>query len=236
MSGGSARGLAHIGVYKVLTEAGIRTSIIAGASAGSVVGAGIAAGMSWQDLRELARSVFWPKLLNGGALERFCARHLPERFSDLRLPFAAVATSVPAKRAIAITSGHLASAVSASCAMRVIRRRVHREGHKLKDGGIACVLPAAVCRRMGAEFVIASDVWEVSSALRWLGLHTGDRAAYRLYPAHYRRALEHTELLIHPHVPFSGYWPGDDGIDRMILAGEQAARLALQALPNPVNP
>lgn len=224
------RGLAHIGVYKVLTEAGIQPSIIAGASAGSVVGAGIAAGMSWRDLRELARRVFWPKLLHGGTLERFCAVHLPERFSDLRLRFAAVATSLPARRPLAITSGRLASAINASCAMRVIRGRVQREGHQLKDGGIACVLPADVCRQMGAEFVIASDVWELSSILRGLGFGPAQPAARWLYPAHYRRALHHTHLLIHPHVPFSGYRPGDSGIDRMIAAGEHAARRALEEL------
>jgi NTE family protein len=227
LSGGSVRGLAHIGVYKVLTEAGIRPAFIAGASAGSVIGAGIAAGMSWQDLTELARTVFWPKLMHGNTLEKFCASHLPQRFSDLRLPFAAIATRLPEKHAISLTSGHLASAINASCAMRVVRGRVHRNGQVLKDGGIACALPAAVCRQMGADFVIGSDVWELSSMLRGMGFDTTHPQAHRLYPAHYRNSIEHTNLLIHPRVPWSGYWPGDSGIGRMIAAGEQAARNAL---------
>lgn len=222
------RGLAHIGVYKVLTEAGIRPVVIAGASAGSVIGAGIAAGMSWQDLTELARAVFWPKLLHGNTLEQFCTRHLPPRFSDLRLPFAAIATSLPGKRAVSITSGYLASAINASCAMRVLRGRVHRNGQILKDGGIACVLPAEICRQMGADFVIGSDVWEVSSILRGVGLPATHPKAQRLYPAHYRNSLRHTNILVHPHVPWAGYWPGDSGIKRMIAAGERAARQALQ--------
>ena len=227
LSGGSVRGLAHIGVYKVLTEAGIRPSFIAGASAGSVIGAGIAAGMRWQDLTELARAVFWPKLLHGRTLEKFCARHLPQRFSDLRLPFAAVATLLPNKHAVPITTGPLASAINASCAMRVIRGRVYRNGQVLKDGGITCVLPADVCRQMGAEFVIGSDVWELSSILRGVGVPATHSKAHRLYPAHYRNSLHHTDLLIHPQVPWAGYWPGDSGIERMIAAGEQAARRAL---------
>ncbi|MBZ5611903.1 MAG: patatin-like phospholipase family protein [Acidobacteriia bacterium] len=228
MSGGSVRGLAHIGVLKVLTEAGIHPAIVAGASAGSIIGAGIAAGMTWQDLIEMARGVFWPKLLHGDTLERFCARHLPHRFSDLRLPFAAIATALPGKRAIALTTGHLASAINASCAMRVIRGRVRREGHVLKDGGIACVLPADVCRQMGADFVISSDVWEVSSVLRDMGFHPAHRHAHRVYPAHYRTSLRHTDLHIHPRVPIAGYWPGDAGIKRMVAAGELAARRALE--------
>jgi NTE family protein len=229
LSGGSVRGLAHIGVLKVLTEEGIRPEFIAGTSAGSVIGAGIAAGMTWRDLIELARGVFWPKLLVGKTLERFCERNLPRRFSDLRLPFAAIATAMPGKRAVALAAGHLASAIDASCAMRVIRGRVERDGHAFKDGGIACVLPSDVCRQMGAEFVIASDVWEVSSLLRRLGFHPGQAKAQRLYPAHYRDSLRHTDLLIHPRIPAAGYWPGDAGIERMVAAGESAARRALRA-------
>jgi NTE family protein len=212
----------------VLTETGIRPSVITGASAGSVIGAGIAAGMSWQDLTELARAVFWPKLLHGDTLEKFCARHLPRRFSDLRLPFAAIATSLPDKNAVSLTSGYLASAINASCAMRVVRGRVHRNGQVLKDGGIACVLPTAVCRQMGADFVIGSDVWELSSILRGVGLDASHPQGHRLYPVHYRTSLQHTNLLIHPRVPRAGYWPGDSGIEHMIAAGERAARQALQ--------
>lgn len=224
LSGGSVRGLAHIGVLKVLAEAGVEPAFIAGTSAGSVIGAAIAAGMSWQEIVQLARAVFWPKLLHGPALERFCERYLPRRFSDLRLPFAAVATRLPARRAVAFRTGNLASAISASCAMRVIRRPVHRDGQAFKDGGIACVLPADVCRRMGADFVIASDVWEVSSLLRGVGIHPAHPSAHRLYPSHYRASLRETDLLVHPRVPAAGYWPGEAGIQRMVAAGEAAAR------------
>jgi NTE family protein len=208
----------------MLTEIGIRPSVVAGTSAGSVIGAGIAAGMTWQDLAKLARAIFWPKLLHGSTLERFCVYHLPQRFSDLRLPFAAIATSLPGKNAVPLMTGPLASAVNASCAMRVIRRRVRRDGQLFKDGGIACVLPAEACRQMGAGFVIGSDVWEVSSMLRRAGFHTTHPKAHRLYPAHYRNAVKHTNLLIQPHVPWAGYWPSEGGIERMIAAGEQAAR------------
>ena len=230
LSGGSVRGLAHVGVLKVLAEAGVRPAFIAGTSAGSVIGAAIAAGMSWQEIVQLARGVFWPKLLHGPALERFCERYLPRRFSDLRIPFAAVATRLPAKRAVALRTGNLASAISASCSMRVIRRPVHRDGQAFKDGGIACVLPADVCRQMGADFVIASDVWEISSILRGVGIHPAHPSAHRVYPSHYRASLRETDLLVHPRVPMTGYWPGEAGIQRMVAAGEAAARRELMRL------
>jgi NTE family protein len=227
LSGGSVRGLAHIGVLKALAEAGVQPEFVAGTSAGSVIGAAIAAGMEWRDIIQLAREVFWPKLLYGPALERFCERHLPRRFSDLRVPFAAVATRLPSKLAIALTSGYLASAISASCAMRVIRRPVLRDGQAFKDGGIACVLPSEFCRKMGADFVIGSDVWEISSLLRGAGLNPAHPVGRRAYPLYYRASLRQTDLLVHPRVPLAGYWPGEAGIEQMVAAGETAARYAL---------
>ena len=228
LSGGSVRGLAHIGVIKALTGFGIRPSIIAGTSAGCLIGAGMAAGLEWSELARMANSVFWPGLLNGRNLESFCARHLPLTFAHLRLPFAAVATDLPSKRVVTITEGELASAISASCALRIIRRSVIREGRRLKDGGIACVLPALVCRELGAEVVISSDVWELSSLSRRLGILPSDPRANRVYPAHYLSALQYTDLLIQPDIPAAGYVPGKKAVARMIAAGEAAVHLRFE--------
>jgi NTE family protein len=229
LSGGSVRGLAHIGVIKALTELGINPSVIAGTSAGSLIGAALAAGLDWRDLARMASSVFWPSLLVGRCLEKFCASNLPGTFAHLRLPFAAVATALPAKRVVTITDGHLASAISASCALRVVRRSVFRDGQRLKDGGIACVLPAIVCRAMGAEVVISSDVWELSSIFRGLGIRPADPHARRLYPTHYLKAISHTDLLIQPDIPVTGYVPGYSAVERMIAAGEEAVHRAFAA-------
>lgn len=224
------RGLAHLGVVKVLSEAGIRLAVITGTSAGSLIGAMVAAGMEWSEISSLARKTFWPKLLKGDTLERFCAQHLPASFAGLRLPFAALATQLPERQAVAITNGDLVSAISASCALRGIRQPVLREGKRLKDGGIACVLPSEACRAMGADFVIGSDVWEVSSLLRGVGIDPHHPRAGRTYPAHYHAAVRNTNVLIRPSVPLTGYVPGPVAVERMILAGENATRLALLRL------
>jgi predicted acylesterase/phospholipase RssA len=224
LSGGSVRGLAHIGVIKALSEAGIRPAVIAGTSVGSLIGAALASGRGWDTLAEMARSVLWPTLLHGGNLERFCAAHLPDTFADLTSPFAAVATAVPSRLPVVITRGRLATAISASCALRGIRRAVVREGLRLKDGGITCVLPARVCRDLGADFVISSDVWEVSSLLRGFGL--APRVS-RFYPEHFRSAVGNTDMLIQPDVPVAGYLPSAGALDRMIAAGELACRQML---------
>ena len=86
LSGGSVRGLAHLGVVKVLSEAGIRPAVITGTSAGSLIGAMLAAGMDWSEIASLARKTFWPKLLHGETLERFCAEHLPATFAEPEAP------------------------------------------------------------------------------------------------------------------------------------------------------
>jgi NTE family protein len=221
------RGLAHLGVVKVLSEAGIRPAVITGTSAGSLIGALLAAGMDWNEIASLARNIFWPKLLHGETLERFCEEHLPATFADLKLPFAAVTTELPMKRAVVITEGELASAISASCALRGVRRPVTREGKQLKDGGIACVLPSEACRAMGADFIIGSDVWEISSLLRGVGIDPHHPRAGRTYPSHYHSAVRSTDLIIHPKVPLAGYLPGPLAIERMISAGAEATRLAL---------
>ncbi len=232
LSGGSVRGIAHIGVAKALADYGIRPSVITGTSAGSLVGAALAAGMSWRQIEQMAQSIFWPRLLHGRTLERFCSKYLPGTFADLEIPFIAMATEVPARTVLAIAEGNLASAISASCAMPGVRRAVNRAGKQLKDGGITCVLPSAPCRSLGAEFIIAADVWEVSSLLNEMGIGPDHRWATRAYPPHYRTALRHTDLLILPRIPWSGYLSGPQAIRRMIAAGEQAAKRALDQTLN----
>lgn len=228
LSGGAVRGLAHIGVIKALHEFGIKPTVVAGTSVGSIIGAALSAGHDWRAIADLARSVFWPHLLNGKTLERFSVRHLPGSFEELKTPFAAVTTMVPSGSAFAITSGQLSSAISASCALRVLRRPVKREGLHLKDGGFSCVLPTRACRELGADFVIGSDVWEWSSVLRSLGCTPVKTA--RLYPTHYQSALAHTDLHIHPEIPISGYVPGPAAVDRMVAVGERATVRLLESV------
>ena len=230
LSGGAVRGLAHIGVIKALQEAGIKPAVVAGTSVGSIIGAAFANGLDWRDMADMARSVFWPSLLRGKVLERFCNHYLPGTFEQLKIPFAAVATKTPSTSPVIINRGALASAISASCAVRLLRRHVKRDGLKLKDGGFSCVLPAHVCRVMGADFTIASDVWEWSSLMRSLDCSpSAPHWTSKVYPTHYRFALSHTDIHIHPAIPASGYIPGPAAVDRMIAIGERTTLAALNS-------
>lgn len=175
----------------------------------------------------MAEAVFWPSLLNRGKLEQFCCKYLPASFADLKLPFAAVATNIPEKRTVVLKTGELATAISASCAVRVVRRSVVLNGERLKDGGISCVLPSLECRAMGAEFIIGSDVWEVAALFRNLGLNHEHPQAPRFYPPHYLEAAHDSQILIQPDIPTKVYIPGCISIDFLIAAGEKATHLAL---------
>ena len=221
------RGIAHIGVAKALTEYGIKPAVVVGTSVGSLIGAGIAAGMSWQEMKRMAEAVFWPSLLKGGNLEQFCSRYLPASFAELDLPFAAIATRLPGRRTVILQTGRLSPAISASCAMRVVRRAVSLNGERLKDGGCTCVLPSCECRALGAEFIIGSDVWQVAAFFRGLGINHAHRRARRVYPRHYLQATQSSDLLIQPDIPIKVYVPGAVSVDHLIAAGEVATRRAL---------
>lgn len=227
LSGGSIRGIAHIGVLRALTERGIEPAFVVGTSVGSLIGAGIASGMDWHELKRMAEAVFWPSLLNAGKLERFCCSYLPSSFADLKLPFAAVATAIPGKRTVVLKAGKLATAISASCAVRVVRRPVPLQGAQLKDGGISCVLPSLECRDLGAQFIIGSDVWEFSALLRGFGVTPDHPRAHHLYPRHYLDAVQSSDIIIQPNIPITVYVPGYMSIDSLIAAGEKATIRAL---------
>ncbi len=230
LSGGGPRGLAHIGVVKVLEMYGLMPTVITGTSAGSIIGAMLAAGMSWREMYAIAASTFWPELFDGDSLERFCARYLPPTFEQLARPFAAVAGEWPSRRLVVLRTGDLPSAISASCALPGVRRPVVRDGLSLLDGGIACPLPSVPAREMGAPAVVASDVLGISSVLRAVGMEPTTATVRRFFPVHYRQALDASDVLITPAIPLAGMLPIGRGLDAVVAAGEAAARAMLDRL------
>ncbi len=170
LSGGAARGIAHAGVLEVLVDAGIPIRALAGTSAGAIVGALFAAGVSPRAIGTLALRTRWNDLLclrlpragmvSGEGLEKFFGRLLPARtFAELRLPFAAVATDLATGKRVDCTSGVLARAVLASCSFPVLLEPVRKGGRLLVDGGVSSQLPVrAVRETLGVTPVIAVDV------------------------------------------------------------------------------
>jgi NTE family protein len=157
LSGGAARGIAHAGVLEVLVEADIPVRAVAGTSAGSVVGALFAAGVSPVEIGRLGLETHWSDLfrarlphaglVSGEGLELFLERVIPARtFAELRLPFAAVATDLETGRRVDIVSGPLARAVRASCSLPVLFEPVSLGGRLLVDGGVSSQVPVRAVR------------------------------------------------------------------------------------------
>ena len=170
LSGGAARGLAHIAVLETLELEDIPIAAIAGTSAGSVIGALYAAGMPLREIQRVLTRTKWqdvlkltiPKrgLISSEGIYRFMEQILPIRnFSSLRIPFAAVATDLKTAEKVVITSGSLARAVQASCSIPVIFTPTEINKKILVDGGVASQVPVrAVREELGAEQVVAVNV------------------------------------------------------------------------------
>lgn len=171
LSGGGARGYAHVGVLKALVENDIAIDLIAGCSAGSFVGGAFAAGMTPDEIVEIGREVSWfsvagfsysPRgLLSNAPLATFIGKNLPVgRFEDLKLPFAAVACDLETGEEIVMKGeGDLALAICASCAIPgVFIPVIDPDGRTLIDGGVVSPMPTRAVRKLGADIVIAVDL------------------------------------------------------------------------------
>jgi NTE family protein len=166
LSGGGARGLAHVGVIGLLEREGIPIDCIAGTSAGSLVGAAYAAGLHAQELLELALKLHWhdiarPAWPRGGLvsfekMEQWLVKTFGDlTFADLRLPYAAVAADLASGELVTLREGRLAPAVRASCSVPGVVIPAAIEGRLLSDGGVLNNLPISVVRELDADVVIA---------------------------------------------------------------------------------
>ena len=169
LSGGVARGPAHIGVLNVLSQAGIRFDYVAGVSAGSIIGAAYCAGLPLEQIDELARRIGWRRLVRLAwprmgfvsfkKLEQLLVDLIGDvQFDQLAIPFTAGVTNLLTGEPLILRDGHVASAVHASCAVPGFVVPVQRDGLLLGDGGISCNLPGKQVRAMGADYVIGVDL------------------------------------------------------------------------------
>src|SRR5260370_12433918 len=149
LSGGAARGIAHVGVVRALEEHAIPIDVIAGASAGALVGGAYAAGVSVAELEALARKLRWRHMgrmtvsrrgiQTSAPMEDFLRQHLPvTRFEDLKIKFAALATDLRAGTPVVLSgAGDVPRAIRASCCVPGWYVPVtHSHGRQLLDGGL----------------------------------------------------------------------------------------------------
>ncbi len=178
LSGGAARGFAHIGVLKVLVENNIPIDYIAGTSAGSIVGAGIACGLSIEESIAIGKKMSWFRMtgfsysakgiLSNASMGDFLTKNFPyKKIEDLPIPFAAVACDLETGEEVVFRDkGDLATAIRASCAIPGVFAPVESDGRLLIDGGVVSLVPTKAVQNLGADIVIAVDV-NASGATYW---------------------------------------------------------------------
>ncbi|HSZ87345.1 MAG TPA: patatin-like phospholipase family protein [Puia sp.] len=201
LSGGGAKGLAHIGILKAIDSAGLKIDYITGTSMGAIIGAMYAVGYSADSIETLAKKIDWDFLLSNqlslrnvtmeekseyskydvelpwvnnwfrfstGFLEgqelwlKFAEFFYPvykiKEFNKFPIPFKCIATDISTGEAVVLDSGELVNALRASMAIPTIFTAVDYKGKKLVDGGVVRNFPVTDVKKMGADFVIGSNV------------------------------------------------------------------------------
>jgi len=169
LGGGAAKGFAHIGVIKALEAAGFTPDVVAGTSAGSVVGAFYATGMNGFALQELSMSLNETQLrdltlggdgvVKGQRLQDYVNQIVGNRpMEKLAKPFAAVATELDTGQRTVFRLGNTGQAVRASCSIPGVFLPTLVSGKRYVDGGVVSPVPVDAARELGADIVIAVDI------------------------------------------------------------------------------
>jgi NTE family protein len=167
--GGGTRGIAHLGVIRVLQENGIDFDYVAGNSAGAIAGALYAADIPWEELYGFVLSIrdknILPKkpalltYMSPEIIERLADCFLKDvRFEDLHRPFCAVAVDLEQGAVETLTSGNLSKALSASCAVPGVFSPVRIGEKTYIDGGTLRSIPTQELRDMGADRVVGINL------------------------------------------------------------------------------
>lgn len=250
LSAGAAKGLAHIGVIKVLLENNVPIDFVAGTSAGAMVGGAFASGLSIDQVEQLAAKASWFALgriafsrfgiLSLEPMRAFIKQNfLVSRFEDLPIPFACVATDLATgEKVIMQKSGDLAAAICASCAVPGMFVPItNEEGRKLIDGGIVEFTPTNTVRALGANFVIAVDVIADDSRLAGTpqtAVGVFFQSAMLLLKTAASVQHNYADVVIRPQV---GHLRADEvgKAKEFIRAGEQATKLAIDEIKNLID-
>jgi NTE family protein len=240
LAGGFARGIAHIGVLRVLREAGIPVDVVAGTSVGALIGTGYCAGASLEMMERVAHDTkftdfgrwtpSWLGLATNNRLEHFVARFSPVKcFEDLQKPLAIAATDINIGLPVYYHGGPIGPPLRASCAYPGLFVPVRYEGRTLVDGFLTALVPIEGALILGAELVIA--VYLEAGAVDEPRTFTDVLSrSFTIIQKH--ADLEwrkEADVIIEPDVsPF--VWDDFSKTSELVRAGEEATLKALPAI------
>jgi NTE family protein len=174
MGSGAAYGYGLVGILKVFEREGIPVDMVAGTSMGSLLGSFYCAGKSPSEIQEISKTItkHWLRqnifgdltfphggFLAGQTLSSFLNGVLGHlEFSQLVLPFAAVATDIRTGHEVVLKDGRVADAVRASTSLPIIFRPFLHKGRYLVDGGLVNPVPTSVVANMGADILISVNL------------------------------------------------------------------------------
>lgn len=202
LSGGGAKGFAHLGVFKLLEESGLKPDIISGTSAGSLMGVLFADGYSADEIKNMFigrefsefAQLQIPKsgLFNYDRFQEFLKRHLrSKRIEDLSIPTVIVATDLDRGCSHEFRSGPIVEAVTASCCMPIVFSPVLINGVHYVDGGLFRNFPVSTIRDE-CEYVIGVNVSPlIPQRYKQTLLHIAERTYHYVFKAN---AIEDREL------------------------------------------
>ena len=245
LSGGAARGMAHVGVLKALAENDIRIDCIAGTSAGSLVGGALASGMPLDEIEDLGRKLRWRDIgrvtmsrlgvQSNERLEQYLRARLPiSKFEELPIPLAVVATELKTGAAVIMRDrGDVPLAIRASCAIPGwYVPVVDEQGRQLVDGGLVAVVPSFVARSLGADIVVAVDVNAAGATFigppsSVIGVLLQSMLVVQKTASHYQ--LEMSDFVIRPQVGHIR-WDEMGRTDELMAAGYEAGLESIAAI------
>ena len=193
LGGGGARGLAHIGVIKILEDYKIPIDMIAGTSMGAVIGALYCSesnakklakesiAFNWKDLFDYTISK--KGLIKGEKIEDFLEQKLDEiKFNELKIPLFVTAFDLDQKRELVFSKGSVAKAVRASISIPGIFIPVQNKGEIIVDGGVTDIIPTEALRKAGADIIIAVNVDSVKEKCTLYGQKADSRKTNKKIP------------------------------------------------------
>jgi NTE family protein len=238
LAGGFARGIAHIGVLRVLREAGIPIDCVAGTSVGALIGTAFCAGASLEEMEKIGSittfadfgrwTPSWLGLATNQRMEKFLARFTPVKtFEELQTPLAIAATDIIDGVTVYYSHGEIVPPLRASCAYPGLFVPIQYENRTLVDGFLTAPVPVEGALLLGADIIVA--VYLESGNLEQPRTFTDVLSrSFNIIQRHSDLAWRtQADIIIEPDVK-QFVWDDFTKTPDMVAAGEIAA---LHALP-----